>query len=100
MHIGALAPIKRLEAKVGGLTNVGSDLGPLAICYLEEKRWIAETLGPSNRHWKRLVREVKSKSKSEGKGPIKVKREGPTPLQELDPNIKDLKQRKGKKDDM
>ena len=34
------------------------------------------------------------------KSPIKAKREGATPLQELDPNIKDLKRSKGKKDDM
>ena len=100
VHVGALAPIKKLEAKVGGPTNMGLDLGPLAMFYVEEKGWIAETLGPSSRHWKRLAREVKSKSESEGKSPIKVRREGPTPLQELDPNIKDLKRRKGKKDDI
>ena len=100
VHVGALAPIIKLEAKVGGPTNVGSDLGPLAMCNNEEKGWIAETLSPLSRHLKRLAREVKSKPASEGKCPIKVKREGPTPLQELDLNIKDLKRRKGKKDDM
>ena len=50
VHVGALVPIKKLEAKVGGLTSVGLDLGPLAMCYDEEKGWIAETLGPSSRH--------------------------------------------------
>ena len=48
------------------------------MCYVEEKGWIAKTLGPSSRHWKRLAREVKSKSESEGKSLIKVKREGLT----------------------
>ena len=90
VHVGALVPIKKLEAKVGGPTNVGLDLGPLAMCYVEEKGWIVETLGPSSKHWKRLAREVKSKSESEGKSQIKVRREGPTPLQELDPNIKNF----------
>ena len=90
VHVGALVPIKKLEAKVGGPTYVGSDLGPFAMCYVEEKGWIAETLGPSSKDWKRLARKVKPKSNNEGKSPIKVKREGPTPLQELDPNIKNF----------
>ena len=96
--MGALAPTIKNEAKMGGPTNVGLDLGPLAMCYVKEKGWIAEMLGPSSKHWKQLTREVKSKPESKGKNPIKVKREGPTPLQELDPNIKDLKRRKGKDD--
>ena len=90
VHMGALIPIKKLEAKMGGPTYMGLDLGPPAMCYIEEKGWIVETLGPSSKDWKRLAREVKPKFNSEGKSPIKVKREGPTPLQELDPNIKDL----------
>ena len=45
-----------------------------------------------------MAREVNSKSAREGKSPIKAKREGLMPLQELDPNICDLKRRKGKKD--
>ena len=101
VQVGTLAPSIKKEAKVGGPTSMGSELelGPLAMCYVEEKGWIAETLGPSSKHWKRLAREVKVKPDSKGKSPIKAKREGPTPLQELDPNIKDLKRRKCKKDD-
>ena len=45
-----------------------------------------------------MAREVNSKSAREGKSPIKAKREGLMPLQELDPNICDLKHRKGKND--
>ena len=66
-----MAPSIKNEAKVGGPTNMGSELGPLAMCYVEEKGWIAETLGPSSKHWKRLAREVKTKPDSKGKAQLK-----------------------------
>nr|POF24395.1 hypothetical protein CFP56_35373 [Quercus suber] len=70
------------------------------MCYVEENGWIAEKLGPSSKHWKRLARTVKANLDNKGKSPTQAKRVGPTPLQELDPNIKDLKRRKGMKEDM
>ena len=48
-------------------------------------------MGPTSRHWKRLAREVHIKVARVGGDPINGKREGPTPFQELDPNISDLK---------
>ena len=100
VQVGATAPSIKKEAKVGGPIRMGSELGPLAMSYVEEKGWIAEPLGPSSKHWKRLAREVKAKPDSKGKSPIKAKRKGPTSLQNLDANIKDLKRRKCKKVDM
>nr|POE98160.1 hypothetical protein CFP56_57404 [Quercus suber] len=90
VHVGALEPIKELEAKEGGPTYVGSVLGLSSMCYVEGKGWIAETPGPSGKNWKRLARGAKPKSNSEGKSPLIVKKEALTPLQHLDPNIKDL----------
>ena len=50
MQVGATAPSIKKEAKVGGPIRMGSELGPLAMSYVEEKGWIAETLGPSSKH--------------------------------------------------
>nr|POE45529.1 hypothetical protein CFP56_59408 [Quercus suber] len=58
--------------------------------HVEGRGGLAETLGPSGKDWKRLAREMKPKSNSEGKSPLNIKREASTPLQNLDPNIKDL----------
>ena len=52
-------------------------------------------MGPTSRHWKRLAREVHNKAAQIGGDPINGKCVGPTPLQELDPNISDLKRRRG-----
>lgn len=35
VQVGALAQITKLEAKVGGPTNLGPKLGPLAMCHDE-----------------------------------------------------------------
>nr|POF13369.1 hypothetical protein CFP56_45570 [Quercus suber] len=44
---GVLAPIKKAEAKMGGPTYVGSNLGSYVMCNVEEKGWVAKTQGPS-----------------------------------------------------
>ena len=70
--------------------------GPLAMSFDDQKGWVAESLGPASKHWKRLARES-NKGKSQVSGsPTKGKREGPTPLQDLDPNTGSLKRRKGR----
>ena len=71
-------------------------MGPLAMSLDPSKGWITEELGPSSRHWKRLARKIKETSPSEKLGTIGVKREGPVPLQELDPNTLCTKKGKGK----
>ena len=85
---------------MSNLNDVGpmlecKELGPIAMCFNENKGWISETLGPTSRHWKRLAREVHNKAAQIGGDPINGKCVGPTPLQELDPNISDLKRRRG-----
>lgn len=42
VQVGALAQIIKLEAKVGGPTNLGPKLGPLAMCHDEKDGRIAE----------------------------------------------------------
>ena len=73
----------------------GKELGPIAMCFDENKGWISETLGPTSRHWKRLAWEVHNKVAQIEGDPINGKRAGLTPLQELDPNISELKCRRG-----
>ena len=92
------APNPKFETREGGPANLDSDLGPLAMSYDEKKGWTIEILGPTSRHWKRLAREVKTRVAHEGKSPTIAKQEGPIPLQELDPNICDLKHKKGRKE--
>lgn len=72
---------------------------PLAMCFEANVGWSSEALGPGSRHWKRLARIVKEKSPSEKLASIGVKREGPVPLQELDPNTLYAKKGKGKRVD-
>ena len=80
---------------VGPASEVTSP-GPLAMYFDDKKGWVAEALGPASKHWKRLARES-NKGKAQVSGsPSKGKREGPTPLQELDPNSGGLKRRKGR----
>ena len=85
-----LTLVKKDDAKVGGPTHVGSNLGPLVKCYVEEKGWADETQGPLSKNWKKLAREVKTKIECERKSPIAETSEYVTPLQELDQNIKTL----------
>ncbi|KAL0009863.1 hypothetical protein SO802_004971 [Lithocarpus litseifolius] len=89
----ALAPKQQTnESKRMDYTEVG----PMAMCYEKELGWVAEKLGPGSKHWKRIERKGKAKEGGVDVGPTKLKREGPTPIDELDTNIIDLKRRKGK----
>lgn len=36
-------------------------LGPVAMSYDLKEGWVSKKLGPKNKHWKRLAREVKAK---------------------------------------
>ena len=71
--------------------------GPIAMLFYAKVGWFAETLGLKTKHWKRLAREIKGKSTEVGLSQETKKRTGPTPLQELDPKIGDLKKKKKKK---
>lgn len=80
--------------------NLGTDKdsqGPVAMLFNAKVGWTTETLGANTKHWKRLAREIKGKSIEVDLGLETKKRTGPTPLQELDPNVVDQKKRKGKK---
>lgn len=82
------------------LKSIGPrNTNPLAMCFEANVGWSSEALGPRSRHWKRLARIVKEKSPSEKLASIDVKREGPVPLQELDPNTLYAKKGKGKRVD-
>nr|POE80521.1 hypothetical protein CFP56_04879 [Quercus suber]POE92670.1 hypothetical protein CFP56_55825 [Quercus suber] len=63
--------------------------------FVEKKGWTLEPLGPTSKYWKRMAREVKAKADYEAISPLKAKHEGPIPLQDLDPNICNLKRKKG-----
>ena len=93
----SLAPQSDLKMKEAGPSVDSPDLGPLALSFDDKKGWIAETLGPTSRHWKRLARENNKQVTQASESPTKGKRDGPTPLQELDPNSENLKRRKGSK---
>ena len=69
---------------------------PLAMSFNKEKGWVAETLGPTSGHWKRLARQNNKPSPAKRDSPEKLKRGGPVPLQELDPNVLNTKRKKGK----
>ena len=64
--------------------------------YDPKEGWVSKKLGPKSKHWKRLAKEVKANGSCTNKSPGSQKREGPTPLQELDPNALSKKKRKGK----
>lgn len=85
-----------------GITMQGPDpdkieLGPMAMTYEQGVGWVAEKLGSKNGHWKRLATNTKPKTSDTDLDPINQKREGPTPLFDLDPHIIDQKQRKNQK---
>ena len=85
-----------LDVNNGPVGPIDSEIesGPLAMVYDEMKGWIAGKMGLNSRHWKPLAQEIKKESKSEEKGPKILKREGPTPLCEIDSNVLDVKRRK------
>ena len=88
-----LAPKVLTERKEEG---PNPEIGPVAMSYDPKEGWVSEKLGPNSKHWKRLAREVKEKGLGTNESPGSQKREGPTPLQELDPNALSKKKRKGK----
>ena len=76
-----------------------TNTGPLAMSFEPNKGWTSEELGPTSRHWKRLARTIKGISPIKNLVSAGVKREGPVPLQELDPNMLCAKKGKGKRVD-
>lgn len=73
-----------------------STLGPMAIKYDQTLGWVAKKMSPNCIHWKRLAREIKPGSSTKDASPTSLKREGPTPVVELDLKFLELKRRKGK----
>lgn len=71
-------------------------LGPMAMSFDPLVGWVAEKLGPTTKHWKRLARENKNKEPTSAESQITQKRESSTPLRDLDPKARDQKKRKGK----
>ena len=61
-----------------------AESGPVAMSYDMESGWTTEPLGPRSRHWKRLACEAKTNSSPTEKSPIRLKREGPISLEDLD----------------
>nr|POF17275.1 uncharacterized protein CFP56_18387 [Quercus suber] len=86
---------QKMEGHETNTGSVGKLQGPVAMTHDSNVGWTSEALGPKSKYWKRLAREAKGKDHNDGLGPENKKRSGPTPLQELDPNIIDLKKRKG-----
>lgn len=68
----------------------------MAMTYDPTASWVAEKMGLTSKHWKRLARGTKTNEPTKFVSPIKQKREGPTPLNDLDPNALDQKRRQGK----
>ena len=81
------------EAKEG---DPKLEVGPMAMTYNPTAGWVAEKMGPTSKHWKRLARGTKTNEPTKSVSPIKQKRETPTPLNDLDPNALDQKRRQGK----
>lgn len=69
---------------------------PMAIYFNQKLGWTDEKLGPKSTQWKRLAREAKPRTRGQIMDSIGQKHEGPSPLQELDPNSIIQKRRKGK----
>ena len=59
-----------------------------------EVGWVADKLGPTSGHWKRSAWAGPGNDNREETGPCPRKREGPTPLNELDQNIRETKRKK------
>ena len=77
---GSLAPRNEAKLKEDGPAFDINNTGPLAMSFNENKGWIAESLGPTSRHWKRLAREINKGKTQASEGPTKAKRVGPTPF--------------------
>nr|POE92523.1 hypothetical protein CFP56_37967 [Quercus suber]POE92524.1 hypothetical protein CFP56_37968 [Quercus suber] len=92
-----LAPKKVIGNNVDGPADKEAGMGPMALSYNPTEGWVAAELGLKSKHWKRLAREVNQTKPKGKKGSKSGKREGPNPLQDLDPNTIDQKRRKGLK---
>lgn len=68
-----------------------STLGPMAMKYDQTVGWVVEKMGPYCKHWKRLAREIKPNSSTKDASPTNLKKEGLTPLAELDLKLLELK---------
>lgn len=68
----------------------------MAMTYDPTAGWVAEKMGPTSKHWKRLARGTKTNEPIKSISLIKQKREGLTPLNDLDPNALGQKRRQGK----
>ncbi|KAK7841066.1 hypothetical protein CFP56_015952 [Quercus suber] len=62
------------------------ELGPVAMSYDPKEGWISKKLSLNSKHWKQLAKEAKANGASMIGSPCSQKREGPTLLQDLDPN--------------
>ena len=71
-------------------------LGPMAMTFDPLMGWVAEKIGPTTKHWKRLGRRNQNNEPTTDESLIKQKRENSTPLSDLDPNMLEQKRRKGK----
>ena len=71
-------------------------LGPMTMTFDPLVGWVAEKIGPTTKHWKRLARGNQNNEPTTDKSLIKQKRESSTPLSYLDPNTLKQKGRKGK----
>lgn len=87
-----LNPDSKDESK--SLLEIVSGQGLMAISFNPKLGWTAEKLGPLSGHWKHLARGLKLDQAQSDTDPIVLKREGLTPVNELDPNVSAKKRRK------
>ena len=66
------------------------------MCFDQEKGWTVEVLGPKSGHWKRLARQVKTKSPQEISDPPNQKRKRDISVSELNTNVCRKRRAKGK----
>lgn len=67
----------------------------MAMTYEMEVGWVADKLGSNSGHWKRKAQAGRGNKNREETDPFLRKIEGPTPLNELDQNIREAKHKKG-----
>nr|POE66312.1 uncharacterized protein CFP56_75139 [Quercus suber] len=82
------------KAEKGQRLQLDINTGPTPMIFEYGVGWIDDPAGPKGRFWKRIIRsgEIQSLAPTTNKGA--QKRDGPTPLQELDPNSIPMKQGK------
>ncbi|KAK7856881.1 hypothetical protein CFP56_020972 [Quercus suber] len=79
------------KAEKGQGLQLDINIGPTPMIFEDGVGWIDDPVGPKGRFWKCIIRsgEIQSPAPTTNKGA--QKRNGPTPLQELDPNSIPLK---------